>query len=181
MGQSHNRAELIGKVGRAGAALTGPQILQAATDSVKRTLEVSAARSGLRRGSNIAGRPWRGVYVRRAGKGMAVGYAKPAHLVNSPTRPHVIGAKGLGTRATIAKKVTAASVASIFGGTGSASFRGRKGARALHWGGDNFAAYVRSRGTRGKRFFEAAKPAAARDGARSAHRSMVTGLASVFK
>lgn len=182
MGQSKDRAELVGKLGKAGAVITGPRMLQAATNSVKSTLERSAAQSGLRRGSTIARRPWRGVYVRRAGQGMAVGYARPAGLVNNRTRPHVIGARGLGTRTTIAKRVNAASlVGALSGGAVSASFKGRSGAKALKFPNGDFAAYAKHRGTAGKHFYERAKPLAAKDGARAAQTSLVTGLAGIFR
>lgn len=112
---------------------------------------------------------------------MAVGYARPAHLVNNRTRPHIVGAKGLGTRKTITRRVTAATVVSALSGSAvSASFRGRQGAKALTIGGD-FAAYARHPGTRGKRFFEAAKGAAARNGARSAQGAFAAGFASIFR
>lgn len=188
MGVSHSAAELTAKLRQAEKVMgdSGTRSsLNPVADRVKSVMLRSAAASGLHPGSRIAGKPWRGVYVRSQGAtDLAVGYASPAHLVNSRTRPHVIGARKLGTRKAIAKRVTGASLASALSGVGiSASFKVRgtaKGARALHWG-NNFAAYVRSPGTKGKRFFEKSKTPALKEGGEEYGRTVNRALARVFQ
>jgi hypothetical protein len=187
MGVSHSAAELGAKLKQAENVLGDAgtrKSLGPVADRVRGVMLRSAAGAGLRPGSKIAGRPWRGVYVRNEGtKNLAVGYASPAQLVNNKTRAHLIGARKLGTRKAISKRVTGASLVSALTGTNvAASFRPRditKGAKALHFGG-TFAAYVRSPGTRGKRFFEKAIPQAQKEGADEMGRTVNRALTRIF-
>lgn len=187
MGVSRTADQFVGKL-KATEKVLGEQgdrrSLMPVAEVVKGTLERSAAQAGLRKGSKIAGKPWRGVYIRNQGaRELAVGYASPAHLVNNRTKAHVIGARKLGTRKAINKRTTGASLIGFLAGSGvAASFKPRSitaGAKALHWG-TNFAAYVRSPETRGKRFYERAKPVAQQEGGKAMQQSVSRALARVF-
>lgn len=188
MGVSKTADQFVGKL-RQTEKVLGAQgdraSLLPVAQVVSTTLVTSAAQSGLHKGSKIAGRPWKGVYIKPVGtRELAVGYASPAHLVNSRTKAHTIGARKLGTRGAISKRVQGASLISFLTGSGgAASFRPRgtaKGARALHWG-NSFAAYVHSPGTHGKRFYERAKPVAVKEGGKAMQQSVSRALARVFQ
>lgn len=178
MGTSRTPGEFIGKIRAAENRLHNfdrKSVLPVA-DAVKQVFTASAASAGLRRGSKIANRPWRGVYVRNSGtQNLAVGYAAPAHLVNNKTRRHVIGAKKLGTRRTIASRVAA--------GKGLKVNDKRFGSTVLHWGGAGgpFARYVQHPGTRGKQFYEKALPPAEARARVEFQRGVNRTLAAVFK
>lgn len=187
MGVSTTAAQFNSKIRRAGEVV-GAQGDRASLMPIARVVEStlirSAAQAGLHQGSRIAGRPWKGTYIRPVGaRELAVGYASPAQLVNSRTRPHTIGARKLGTRGAISKRVQGASLIGFLTGSSvAASFKPRgiaKGARALHWG-NNFAAYVRSPGTKGKRFYERAKPQAQQEGGKAMQQSVTRALSRVF-
>ena len=101
------------------------------------------------------------------GRGMSgvvvVTYTGPAHLVNNPTRPHMITAKGLrGSRRSRGSRATGAALVGTFGMSGAGAFGGfgGKGAKALTVG-PNLRAYARHPGTSGKGFAQRAKAAEA--------------------
>lgn len=144
--------------------------------TVQATLDVSAATAGLRKGSRIAGKPWRGTYIRNQGTNeLAVGYSSPAHLVNNTNRSHIIGARKLGTKKRISKQVLSAQ-----GPVGLVLSDTRQGAKALHWPG-HFARYVHHPGSRGKRFYERAKPVAQKEGGAVFQSTVHRALARVFE
>lgn len=184
MSVSRNKTEFLGKVRnveRTVGHLNDRKNLGPVATVVQGELERAAASAGLRKGSKIAGRPWAGVYVRPRGtKELAVGYSQPAHLVNSPTKPHIIGSRF--QRRAGARRASAGLI-NLFAGNTVVRFRGRstaKGAKVLHWG-DNFAAFVKSPGTRGKRFFERSKTRVQAEGATAAHRQVLSALSEAFR
>lgn len=86
-------AELAGKLDGAGRALRGEsrRAVGSAAYEFKVGIERQFARDGLRRGSKLAGRPWRGVsYQVKTDSRVLVMAAKPSWLFNNPTSPHPI-------------------------------------------------------------------------------------------
>lgn len=166
-----------------------PAVLEAA-QVFKKGIEAEFSRNGLRVGAKLAGRPWKGVGYNQTGDDTVEIRAKsPAHLFNNPTAPHIIGARGFGSRAGIARRLGGRASRTRSGvradGTrfryseaaelavGPISGRGRLGARtsgrgkqALRFGGNHPVAYARHPGTRGRRSFgpgrDKTRPKAAR-------------------
>lgn len=131
----------------------------------------SAAGSGLRPSSRLAGRPWSvGFNVKGANRPTAlVSYRGPVHWIESGTKPHVIGARLLGTRGSIAynagQQTASGSTRGSFGPfmefTNSRNGpRARKGKRALSWGVGP-KAWAFHPGTRARPFWKRAKTAVA--------------------
>lgn len=86
------------------------------------------------------------------------------HLIFSPTKPHIIGARHLGTRSSFSKRTKELGTLSAFGGGGRGTFgtlkttttrrgvvKDRMGARALHIAGVNWRPYAFHPGTSGDR------------------------------
>ncbi len=143
MGQSGSVSELNVKLARAGAEIVKrkKKSVSAAALSAKDIYEDAAARKGLvARRSKLAGRTWRGFgfNVRGIQNPSAIVRSRgPAWLHDSPTKAHTITARkspsGLGNR------------------------RRRKGAKALEFGGRQFADNVRHPGTSGAGWSKQAK------------------------
>lgn len=138
MGVSSSPQELAGKLNRFAKDVGNVKVpLNATALHVKGLMQSSAAGAGA-----LGARPGRrrriGVRYNIKGAGphmvAVVSYEGPAHLINNPNRPHRIEPRG--------------------------QRRGR-GAMALVING-NVRAWANHPGTRGKRFFEAAKAAAER-------------------
>lgn len=161
--------KVIGEQGDRKSLLPVARAVQSALDS-------SAAGVGLRKGSKIAGKPWRGTYIRNQGASeLAVGYASPAHLVNNTNRAHIIGARKLGTRKRISKQVLSTS-----GPVGLTVSDTRKGATVLYFNGI-FARYVHHPGSKGKQFYEHAKPIAQKEGGVVFQSTIHRSLARIFE
>lgn len=181
MGTSRSGAELAGKLDRFARDLRDVTVpLEATALEGKRIFERAAAGAGVL-GSSIAGKrkavgaryDLNNRKMKGIGEGQAVvTYTGPAHLVNNPTRPHVIAARRLGlsrrrstSRAARERDITLAfggSAVGMFGAllaatrtTRSGAIRSQ-GAAALTIGGD-LRAYARHPGTRGKGFFQNAR------------------------
>jgi len=184
VGTSTSAREFAGKLDRLAKAVNDPAVpLEATALAGKRIFEAQAARAGVL-GRKVAGkrkaigaRYDMAKASRQAGSAVAViTYTGPAHLVNNPTRPHVIVARRLGatrrsrSRAARERDVTLAfggSAAGLFGSVLAATRTTRSGAersngaRALTIGG-SLRAYARHPGTRGKDFYSGAKTVAER-------------------
>lgn len=147
---------------------------------VKRAWIGIMAANGVRLGGNIAGKPWNvRDNARRDPKlgtvSSLVRFTGPVHLAISPTKPHMIGAKHLGTRSQLAKVSQGVSARAAYGvsargtfGTLRTEVRGRggevkrrKGARALRIGGV-WRAYAFHQGTHGKAVWRESEAAALR-------------------
>lgn len=161
--------------------------------AAKEDFEAAYSSAGIRpRQTKIAGREWRGVRydVKGATNATAIIRAtRPIHLVDNPTKPHFIAAKGLGgsrrSRTGRAKAIRtggALSALGTFGGgpSGFGGLRGGgKGAKALKvpFG---YRAYVFHPGTAGKGVFKRTKPKVARAMPRVFAASHRTSLAKTF-
>lgn len=122
-----------------------------------------------------------------------VTYTGPAHLINNPTKPHYLAAKGLGsgrarkrgTNRMVERQDNAfkASAARFLGGSASGSFGGsnNRGARALTIG-PNLRSYAFHPGTKGKGFAQKAKAAVAKQSPAIYTRAGITApLKGVFR
>lgn len=182
MGVSTSPAELARKFERLGHDLTDVSIPLEAT--ALRGKQIFQASAGGLIGKTVAGKRKAigaryDLRAKKAAEGQAVvTYTGPAHLINNPTRPHVIVARRLGasrrSRSAAARRRDATLA---FGGTASGLFGSllaatrttrsgavrSNGAAALFFGGNEFAAYARHPGTRGKGFFDRAKTVAERE------------------
>jgi hypothetical protein len=139
MGTSSSVNELTGKLERLAKDLNDPTAALNATALQAKGIFIASAAGVI--GRKVAGKRKAigaryDIGKRGAGVGQAiVTYTGPAHLVNNPTRDHMIfprGARGTGGR------------------------RRRRGGQALTIGG-NVRAWAHHPGTGGKHFFEAAK------------------------
>lgn len=178
MGTSRSGAELAGKLDRFARDLRDVRVpLEATALEGKRIFERAAAGRGAL-GKSMKGKrkPIGARYdlkPKGVGEGVAiVTYTGPAHLLNNPTRPHVIAARRLGlsrrrstSRTARQRDVTLAfggSAAGLFGALRAASSVTRSGAvrsggaAALTIGSD-LRAYARHPGTAGKGFFQNAR------------------------
>lgn len=176
MGTSRSAAELAGKLERFGKDLGDVSIPLEAT--ALRGKQIFQAAAGGLIGTTVAGKRKAigaryDLKAKGAGEGQAVvTYTGPAHLVNNPTRPHVIAAKRLGltrrrstSRAARERDVTLAfggSAAGMFGALRAATRTTRSGAERSNGAaaltiGSELRAYARHPGTRGKHFFEKAR------------------------
>jgi hypothetical protein len=91
--------------------------LKSAALVFKKGIEGEFSRDGVRVGSEIDRKPWRGIQVRELDESRVQVKAAPgAHLVNNPTAPHFIIAAGVGG--------TRASRAARLGGSASRTLRG---------------------------------------------------------
>lgn len=141
MGTSLNTAQLVGKIDRLARELKDQKgALNQVGMAGKKIFLQAEAQAGVL-GSTVAGKR-KAIGARydltNDRRGVIVAVTGPAHLVNNPTRPHVIVARRpRGTRSR------------------------RRGRQALTIGG-NVRASANHPGTRGKRFFEKARVVAAR-------------------
>jgi hypothetical protein len=183
MGTSRTGAELAGKIDKLAKDLKDVRVpLEATALRGKQIFQASAASSGAL-GNTITGkRKAIGVKYDIAKASKAAGtataiitYTGPAHLINNPTRPHVIAARRLGlsrrrstSRAARERDVTLAfggSAAGMFGALKAATRTTRsgavrsQGAQALTIG-TSLRAYARHPGTHGKGFFQRARTVA---------------------
>lgn len=177
MGTSTSGAQMAGKIDRLARDLREVRVpLEATALEGKKIFQAAAASSGaLGRGMQgkrkLIGARY-DLKPRGLGQGMAIiTYTGPAHLLNNPTRPHVIVARRLGaTRRSRASAARQRDVTLAFGGSARGLFGAAlaatrttrsgavrsNGALALTIGGD-LRAYARHPGTRGKRFFQRAR------------------------
>lgn len=128
-----------------------------------------AARSGLRPGSKLGGRSWGvGFDVKGTNRPTSlVRFRGPVHWIEGGTHAHVIGARLLGTRGSIAynagTRTASGSTRGSFGGfllttTSRRGTRARAGKRALSWpGASSPKAWVWHPGTRARPFWRGAK------------------------
>lgn len=183
MGVSQTPEQLVGKMRGVGQAVKSSKDvthLRPVADVVKVQFLRSAATSGLRPGSIIAKRPWRGVYQQARGQAIAVGYAKPAHLVDSESKAHPIMPGG--------RRVFGRQLVTLLGGaTGQRGLRTRskRTGKVLSAGaGSGFiAAYVPMHPgvRRGKHFFQRAKQPAKTAAAKKYHDGVVTNISAALK
>lgn len=101
---------------------------------------------------------------------VSVFYTGPAHLINNPTKPHLITARRQASRTRSRQLVAGIGAVTAFGGTAKGMFgtlgkqsltragNQRGGARSLKIGGEHYA-YAFHPGTKGKDFFSKAKKA----------------------
>lgn len=180
MGTSSTPAQLAAKLDRFSKDLRDVTVpLEATALEGKRIFERSAASVGAL-GATIAGKR-KAIGARydlnkaskQAGRAVAViTYTGPAHLLNNPTRAHIIAARRLGlsrrrstSRAARERDVTLAfggSAAGMFGALRSATRTTRSGAlrsqgKAALTIGSDLRAYARHPGTHGKGFFQRAR------------------------
>lgn len=148
-------------------ATTIPRGQQRANEQAARAIKAAwFAASGLSQGSMVAGRK---VAIRDSTVGTAkvttlISWVGPVHLVEGPTKAHVIAAKGLTTRGGARSKLLGSRAS--FGGSARGSFAGssaRKGKRGLKIG-PNVRAYAFHPGTKGRGFWERNKADAYRIG-----------------
>lgn len=128
-----------------------------------------AGRSGLKPGSKLGGRPWSvGFDVKGTNRPTSlVRFRGPVHWVEGGTKSHVIGARLLGTRGSIAynagTRTASGSTRGSFGTfmlttTSRRGTRERKGKRALYWSGATSPkAWAWHPGTRARPFWRGAK------------------------
>lgn len=114
-------------------------------------------KSGVKPSSMLGGRKWSvGYNVRGQTRPMAlVSYRGPVHWIEGGTKPRVVGARRLGTRAGIQRNVGSGS----FG-----RFRSSRGAKALNIPGIGFRAYANHPGTRARPFWTRTKARIAQRG-----------------
>lgn len=192
MGTSTSAAQLAKKIDTFAKAVADPKPgLNAAGLAGKTVFQAQAAGAGVL-GSKLAGKrkPINARYDLKvngplAGSGaVIVTYTGPAHLVNNPTRPHFITAKGLrGSRRSRAQRAGGAALVAAFGLSGRGAFGGfgGKGAKALTIG-PNLRAYARHPGTKGKGFFQRAAPIVKKQAPTVYQKKGLTApLRSVFK
>lgn len=127
--------------------------LQTAGEIIATNIEIEARRRGVTR---FAGKPWRGYMVRptrvRSDPYVII---RPRQLgatviLDSGASPHIIGAKGLGTRRAWKNNPTATARRRYAGGP-----QRRSGALAVWWSGlGRPVAYVRHPGAPGKNFVD---------------------------
>ncbi len=184
MGESKNVAEATRKLNGTASnfkTLTRPQLSHVA-DAMKPPMLSAAASAKLRPGGLIGKKPWRGVYVRTAGQGYGVGYAKGATLVDQPTRAHIITPRKAGSaknqhryfrKTGKAKKSIRGIVEEGIGG----GYRGRHGIRI----GGNWRAYAKHPGTKGKHFFDRSKVPTQQAASREMRKQQGLILAHTFK
>ena len=171
MGTSHSIDDFLDKLGKAATA-TERQRTTAVTEGAAVTKKVmlgAAVADGMTPGGKIAGRNWGVSYTVRSGREPTalVRYTGPFHLVNNPTLPHFIAAKGLGgSRNTRGVAAFQAKLAGIQGNSTRGAFSGlrssSRGKRALSINGGEPFAYAFHPGTKGKRTFQTAKVTAAK-------------------
>lgn len=189
MGTSTSAAQLAKKIDTFAKAVADPKPgLNAAGLAGKTVFQAQAAGAGVL-GSKLAGKrkPINARYDLK-GQGMKaaviVTYTGPAHLVNNPTRPHFITAKGLrGSRRSRAQRAGGAALVGTFGLSSRGAFGGfgGKGAKALTIG-PNLRAYARHPGTKGKGFFQRAAPIVKKQAPTVYQKKGLTApLRSVFK
>lgn len=169
-----SRKDLVRKLGAAATTIERGQtqaVTQVAVLS-KEIMVASAGRSGLRPSSTLGGRKWSvGFNVRGGNRPTAlVSYRGPVHWIERGTQPHVIGAKLLGTRGSIAYNAgTATASGSTRGSFGPFLTttnsrngpRARRGKRALSWGVGP-KAWAFHPGTRARPFWKRARTEVAR-------------------
>lgn len=134
---------------------------------VAKTIMVAeAGRSGLRPTTRLGGRPWSVGFAPPKGKPQTiVSYRGPVHWIEGGTKAHVIGAKHLGTRGSIAynagTRTASGSTRGSFGPfmtttTSRRGTRSRAGKKALSWGVGP-KAWAFHPGTRARPFWKRAK------------------------
>ncbi len=171
MGESRSAAELAGKLGAVGVAMSQvPKIaVNKAAVKVDRVFFDEANKSiG---GTMIAGRKW-GTTVKPAKSNTnpqaVVKYRGKVHLIESPTKPHTIISRKYG-----GSKATRGAVT-----PGPGMFAGRRRG-AVTVGGRPFA-YARHPGTKGRPFFGRVKAkapdVAVRELKTATHEAMIKGL-----
>lgn len=166
MGTSRSGKELAGKLTAYSASIPGAN--KAAVNSValfaKEEFIVGATQAGLRRGGQLPSHSkarWGARYDFRGSEAM-VRYVGPVHWAFTGTKPHIIGARGLDTRAGHRRRMgrtvgSALSGKKVRGKQLGSGYRVRgKGARALSFGG-RFSAYAMHPGTRGRNTWPATK------------------------
>lgn len=154
MGVSSSPREFAAKLDKLGRELNDVRVPLGATAlHVKQLFEASAAAAGVLGSSPAGKRKSIGVRYDLKGSGptmqAVVGYTGPAHLMNNPTRPHLIEPRR---------------------GRGS---RRRRGASALVIEG-SVRAYANHPGTRGKGFYQKAAAVAARTAPRIYAQKQIT-------
>lgn len=162
------------------ASTTLPDATRAAAGSVGMEIKTAwlgiGAQHGAKPGGKIARRKWNVGYNVMGGTGatVKVEFRGPIHLLFMPTKPHIIGAKLLGTRNSIRSKQGRIGATAAFGGSNRGVFgkkqikvnynqygsvrqqamkgvlRTREGKHALTIGG-NLRAYAFHPGTKGER------------------------------
>lgn len=165
MGQSRSVEGFLKKIHQLETATERERTssVTAGAATAKKIMLGTAAARGVAPGGKIAGRSWGVNYQVRPGRESTalVRYTGPFHLVNNPTKAHVIRPRVfVGTRGSVAgrrgrgqRAVKGAALLSIFG------LDARDGG-ALRMPGIGFRAEAHHPGTQGKRIFEAAKIAA---------------------
>jgi hypothetical protein len=135
MGTSRSATELVGKLRKLPAVTKQAErsAVSSAAKATKGIMLATAASRGVTPGGRIAGKKWTVRYDFKSPTVALVRFTGPFHLVEGPTKPHQITARGAAT-----------------------GRRGRKGARALKMG-DDFRASASHPGTRGKKVFATGK------------------------
>lgn len=187
MGTSTTAKQLAGKLEKfAGEMRDSDRALNTVGMAGKGIYLSHAAKAGVL-GSKIAGKRkaiGAGYDRTRKGNGVMVFYKGPAHLVNSPTKQHFIGAKRLGTRKGFNARAARVGAMAAFGGSNRGAFGSlrqiRNGKRALLIGGD-YAAYAFHPGTAGKGFHARARAECEQRLPGVAGRASITGpLKAIF-
>lgn len=169
MGTSHSVDGFLKKLGEMSTATERQRTTAVAQGAAatKAVMLSAAAAKGVSPGGKIANRPWGVSYKVKGGlePGALVRFTGPFHLVNNPTSPHYVAAKGLGgNRATRGVAAFQASVAGFTSGSGRGAFSGlrrSRGKRALSFRGVA-RPYVFHPGTSGKGILADAKTLARR-------------------
>lgn len=172
LGTSHSGAEFAGKIRTAGSNLKQSK-QKAVKAGAQRAQRVFATAPGV---PHTVDHKKVVVSLRMVGDDAIVRYTGAAHLVNNPTKPHLIRPKQfLGTRGSGKRVQKGASLLAAFG---LDAHSGRGGIKLKDGG---IRRSVMHKGTKGKHFFQHAVPVA-RKSAVSEMRKVAVGEATkVFK
>ncbi len=180
-------ADLVSRIERAERTLRDENRvpLRAAAVAFKRGIEGQFAKDGLRVGSTLAGRPWKGVgFEEKSDREVLVRARPPAHLFTNPTSPHLIVPKKIGgsRRSRVARF---GAVASSRQGRsqlpmGPITAAGKMGVRAAILPGTGPKAYARHPGTKGTGSFGKGVKASRKPAAEAYMKTRRKELASIF-
>lgn len=165
-------------------------------DDGKEIMLRGAVAAGLRRGGTLPSHGsarWGARYDLKGTRNPSalLRYTGPVHWALGGTSPHVIGARGRGTRRSWQRRYAVEQTNALLGLQGAKGSRARslgsgrygtrsKGAKALRFGG-RFATYARHPGHRGRNTWPATKALVARNGQATFARMHRQNITSIFQ